>query len=77
MHSRPRRPPVHHCDHRPVVGENGAGKTTLIKLLAKMYEPDSGSITVDGVPLAEIETAAWRARLAGSFQDFHRFEFRP
>ncbi len=57
-----------------VVGENGAGKSTLVKLLAKMYEPDSGSITVDGVPLAEIDTAAWRERLAGAFQDFHRFE---
>src|SRR5262249_45007957 len=29
-----------------VVGENGAGKTTLVKLLAKMYEPTQGSITV-------------------------------
>lgn len=29
-----------------VVGENGAGKTTLVKLLAKMYEPTSGSILV-------------------------------
>src|SRR5206468_3344284 len=30
-----------------IVGENGAGKTTLVKLLAKMYEPTSGSIFVD------------------------------
>ncbi len=59
-----------------IVGENGAGKTTLVKLLAKMYEPSSGSILVDGKPLARMAAAEWRARLAGAFQDFFRFEFR-
>ena len=59
-----------------IVGENGAGKTTLVKLLAKMYEPTSGSILVDGTPLARMPAADWRARLAGAFQDFFRFEFR-
>jgi ATP-binding cassette subfamily B protein len=59
-----------------VVGENGAGKTTLVKLLAKMYEPSSGSILVDDEPLARMATEDWRARLAGAFQDFFRFEFR-
>jgi ATP-binding cassette, subfamily B, bacterial len=58
-----------------VVGENGAGKTTLVKLLAKMYEPSSGAILVDDVPLARVPADAWRARLAGAFQDFVRFEF--
>src|SRR5262249_14139899 len=59
-----------------VVGENGAGKTTMVKLLAKMYEPTSGAIFVDGAPLARMPAADWRARLAGAFQDFFRFEFR-
>ena len=59
-----------------IVGENGAGKTTLVKLLAKMYEPTSGSIFVDETPLARVAADAWRARLAGAFQDFFRFEFR-
>jgi ATP-binding cassette subfamily B protein len=59
-----------------VVGENGAGKTTLIKLLAKMYEPTAGSILVDDEPLAGIGAAEWRARMAGAFQDFFRFELR-
>ncbi len=57
-----------------VVGENGAGKSTLVKLLAGMYRPTSGRITVDGIDLATVSTAAWRARLAGAFQDFFRFE---
>jgi len=59
-----------------VVGENGAGKTTLVKLLAKMYEPSSGTILIDDTPLARMPAEAWRARLAGAFQDFFRFEFR-
>ena len=59
-----------------VVGENGAGKSTLVKLLAKLYTPDEGAITVDGVPLARLRTEAWRSRLAGAFQDFFRFELR-
>jgi ATP-binding cassette subfamily B protein len=57
-----------------LVGENGAGKTTLVKLLAKMYDPSSGSILVDDTPLARIAPEAWRARLAGAFQDFFKFE---
>ncbi len=59
-----------------IVGENGAGKTTLVKLLAKMYEPSSGSILVDDTPLARVPAGEWRDRLAGAFQDFFRFEFR-
>ena len=59
-----------------IVGENGAGKTTLVKLLAKMYEPTSGSIFLDDTPLGRVPAAEWRARLAGAFQDFFRFEFR-
>ena len=59
-----------------VVGENGAGKSTLVKLLAKMYTPSSGTIKVDDVSLSRINTADWRTRMAGAFQDFFRFEFR-
>jgi ATP-binding cassette subfamily B protein len=59
-----------------VVGENGAGKSTLVKLLAKMYEPTSGRILVDDVELARVPAEGWRARLAGAFQDFFRFELR-
>ncbi len=57
-----------------VVGENGAGKSTLVKLLAGMYRPSAGRITVDGIDLATMPTDAWRRRMAGAFQDFFRFE---
>ncbi len=59
-----------------IVGENGAGKTTLVKLLCRLYAPSKGRILVDGVDLAAFDVALWRARLAGAFQDFFRFEFR-
>ena len=59
-----------------IVGENGAGKTTLVKLLCRLYTPDAGRITVDDVDLSRFAVEAWRARLAGAFQDFLRFEFR-
>jgi ATP-binding cassette, subfamily B, bacterial len=59
-----------------IVGENGAGKTTLVKLLAKLYKPQSGQILIDGSDLARMPADVWRTRLAGAFQDFFRFEFR-
>jgi ATP-binding cassette, subfamily B, bacterial len=59
-----------------IVGENGAGKSSLVKLLARMYEPTSGSILVDEAPLGRMPAHEWRTRMAGAFQDFYRFEFR-
>jgi ABC-type multidrug transport system fused ATPase/permease subunit len=57
-----------------IVGQNGAGKTTLAKLLCRLYDPQAGSIEVDGVDLRELDIDAWRSRLAAVFQDFIRFE---
>jgi ATP-binding cassette subfamily B protein len=57
-----------------IVGENGAGKTTLVKLIARLYEPTSGRITVDGVDLREISPTSWRQRISAVFQDFATFE---
>ena len=58
-----------------LVGENGAGKTTLVKLLARMYDPTTGRILVDGADLATIQPDAWRSQLSAGFQDFVKFEF--
>jgi ABC-type multidrug transport system fused ATPase/permease subunit len=57
-----------------IVGQNGAGKTTLAKLLCRLYDPQSGSIEIDGVDLREIDVASWRSRLTAVFQDFIKFE---
>jgi len=47
-----------------LVGPSGAGKSTVAALLLRFIAPDSGTITVDGVPLAAIPADVWRARLA-------------
>jgi ATP-binding cassette, subfamily B, bacterial len=60
-----------------IVGANGAGKTTLVKLLCRLYEPDSGHISVDGTDLAEMDVASWRRRTAPVFQDHVRYKLTP
>jgi len=57
-----------------IVGQNGAGKTTLAKLLCRLYDPQEGTIEIDGVDLRELDIDAWRARVTAVFQDFIRFE---
>ncbi|HEX4819672.1 MAG TPA: ABC transporter ATP-binding protein [Acidimicrobiales bacterium] len=57
-----------------IVGQNGAGKTTLAKLLCRLYDPQSGSIEVDGTDIRAFDLESWRARLTAVFQDFIRFE---
>ncbi|WP_168207529.1 ABC transporter ATP-binding protein [Microlunatus elymi] len=58
-----------------LVGDNGAGKSTLVKLLARLYDPTSGRITIDGTPLTDLDPSAWRDRISAGFQDFSRLEF--
>jgi ATP-binding cassette, subfamily B, bacterial len=57
-----------------IVGQNGAGKTTIAKLLCRLYDPDSGTIEIDGVDLRDLDLATWRSRVAAVFQDFVRYE---
>jgi ATP-binding cassette subfamily B protein len=56
-----------------LVGENGAGKTTLVKLLARLYDPDEGRITLDGHDLKEYDLFELRNNVGVIFQDFVRF----
>jgi ABC-type multidrug transport system fused ATPase/permease subunit len=57
-----------------IVGQNGAGKTTIAKLLCRLYDPQDGTIEVDGVDLRALDLDGWRSRLTAVFQDFVRFE---
>lgn len=52
-----------------IVGPTGAGKTTIINLLMRFYDPDSGYITIDGVPTREMTRASVRALFGMVLQD--------
>jgi ATP-binding cassette subfamily B protein len=46
-----------------LVGETGAGKSTVVKLLSRFYDPDAGSVTIDGHDLRTLDLHAVRSRL--------------
>lgn len=52
-----------------IVGPTGAGKTTIINLLMRFYEPDSGYITIDGVPIRDMRRADVRRLFGMVLQD--------
>ncbi len=58
-----------------IVGENGSGKTTLIKLLTRLYTPDSGQILLDGLDLQEWDIEFLRRRIGVIFQNFVHYQF--
>ena len=52
-----------------IVGPTGAGKTTIINLLMRFYEPNSGYITVDGVPIRDMRRSDVRKMFGMVLQD--------
>jgi len=52
-----------------VVGPSGSGKSTLARLLMKLYSPDSGSILLDGVPMAQIDAHQLRQNVGVVLQE--------
>ncbi len=53
-----------------LVGRNGAGKTTLVKLLTRLYDPDSGQILIGGRDIREYDVEALRRVVGVIFQDY-------
>jgi ATP-binding cassette subfamily B protein len=51
-----------------IVGDNGAGKSTLIKLLCRFYDPETGSIKLDGMNLREFSVEELRSLITVLFQ---------
>jgi len=56
-----------------LVGENGAGKSTVIKLLCRLYKPDSGRILINGMDIQTVDVAALRRVFSVVFQDFCKY----
>lgn len=60
-------------EHIAIVGYNGAGKTTLIKLLMRLYDPTSGSISYHGRNITELCPNDYHKRIGVVFQDYQMF----
>ena len=59
-----------------VVGPTGSGKSTLVSLIARVYDPTSGDVLFNGVPLPEYDPADIRARIGFAPQDTFLFSAR-
>ena len=58
-----------------IVGGNGSGKTTLLKLIAGLYVPDSGTLSINDKPLVEEDIQSYRQLFSAIFSDFHLFKY--
>jgi ABC-type bacteriocin/lantibiotic exporter with double-glycine peptidase domain len=56
-------------EHIALLGPNGSGKSTIVNLLIGLYAPSEGEITMDGVPLREIDVRAFRRSIGIVLQD--------
>jgi ATP-binding cassette subfamily B protein len=64
---------VHAGEVVALVGENGSGKTTLAKIMAGLYTPQSGRLTLDGADAAGMDRRKLRGQVAVILQDFMRY----
>jgi len=52
-----------------ILGDNGAGKSTLVKLLCRLYDPQAGRITWDGIDLRQLPQETLRQNITVLFQE--------
>ncbi|VAW34847.1 Efflux ABC transporter, permease/ATP-binding protein [hydrothermal vent metagenome] len=57
-----------------IVGRNGVGKTTLVKLIARLYDPTSGSVLLDGTDIRELSLDSLHKEISFVFQHYGRYE---
>jgi ABC-type multidrug transport system fused ATPase/permease subunit len=60
---------IRHGETVAIVGPNGCGKTTLLSLLPRLFEPDAGTILIDGVDIARVSIGSLRAQIGVVTQD--------
>ncbi len=65
---------IHPGDSLALVGENGAGKSTLVKMIARLYDPESGAIFMNGTDIREFPVKQLHEKISFVFQNFRRFE---
>jgi ABC-type transport system involved in cytochrome bd biosynthesis fused ATPase/permease subunit len=46
-----------------ILGPSGAGKSTVVRMVPRLLDPDTGSITANGVPLDQLDVSHWRGRI--------------
>lgn len=60
-------------EHVAILGRNGSGKTTLEKLIAGLYQPDSGTVLIDGIDIRQIDPAELRRNMGCVAQEVDLF----
>jgi ABC-type multidrug transport system fused ATPase/permease subunit len=76
----PDKPILHHIDFDipggsvvAVVGPTGAGKSTLVSLISRFYDPQAGTVRIDGADLRDISLSSLRSQVAIVFQETYLF----
>ena len=64
---------LHHGELVFITGGNGSGKSTFLRVFAGLYPPDSGEITLDGMPINDETRDSYRALMSAIFFDNHLF----
>lgn len=59
--------------HLSIVGRNGAGKSTIVKLICRLYRPDSGKITMDGRDIWDYNLGEYMEKISAVFQESRLF----
>ena len=57
------------------MGENGAGKSTLVKLILRLYDPQSGSLYFDNDNYRDLDVNSLRKEISVVYQNFQSFAF--
>lgn len=67
---------LEHAQRTALVGANGSGKSTAVKLLCRLYDPQKGRITLNGVDIREFDLKQYRKIISTVFQDFSLLSFK-